>query len=49
MDMKDTLRLLPFHLHMLPYAVTIGLFPLLKRREEKGPGKCGGAQIASHS
>jgi hypothetical protein len=27
----------------------LDLFPLLKRREEKGPGKCGGAQIASHS
>jgi hypothetical protein len=25
----------------------LDLFPLLKRREEKGPGKCGGAQIAN--
>jgi hypothetical protein len=27
----------------------LDLFPLLKRREEKGPGKYGGAQMASHS
>jgi hypothetical protein len=27
----------------------LDLFPLLRGREEKGPGKCGGAQIASHS